>query len=91
MNRCDWTDCALEVGLFDGMPSSLLNPEAHKNIPVTKNRFISLCPKHFELGITFKPATVRTDYASEIINHSLGAAFNSVARFSEKFQHLLFG
>ena len=51
MNRCDWTDCALEVGLFDGAPSSLLSAEVRKKISVDKSRFINLCPNHFELGV----------------------------------------
>ena len=53
MNRCDWADCTLEVGLFDGAPSSLLNREAFENISFgNKTRFISLCPQHLELGLT---------------------------------------
>ena len=51
MNSCDWTDCSLEVGLFDGAPRSLLSAEGRKNIPVEKNRFINLCAHHFELGV----------------------------------------
>ena len=51
MNSCDWTDCSLEVGLFDGAPRILLSAEGRKNIPVEKNRFINLCPHHFELGV----------------------------------------
>jgi hypothetical protein len=48
MNSCDWTDCSLEVGLFDGAPSTLLSAEGRKNIPGDKYRFINLCPNHFE-------------------------------------------
>lgn len=60
MNRCDWRDCSLEVGLFDGAVASLLNTAARKNIPVNRNRFISLCPNHFELGVTNPmPAKIR--------------------------------
>lgn len=51
MNRCDWTDCALEVGLFDGAPSSLLSAEGLKNVAVDRNRFINLCRNHFEIGV----------------------------------------
>ena len=51
MNSCDWTDCSLEVGLFDGAPRTLLSAEGRKNIPVEKNRFINLCAHHFELGL----------------------------------------
>ena len=51
MNSCDWTDCSLEVGLFDGAPRTLLSAEGRKNIPVEKNRFIKLCAHHFELGV----------------------------------------
>jgi hypothetical protein len=50
MNNCDWTDCLLEVGLFDGAPRTLLSDEGHKNIPV-ESRFINLCREHFELGV----------------------------------------
>jgi len=61
MNHCHWTDCALEVGLFDGVPNSLLNPEVRENIPVEKNRFINLCAHHFELArASVKPTTIRT-------------------------------
>ena len=31
MNRCDWADC-MEVGILDGVDTSLLNNEARKNI-----------------------------------------------------------
>jgi hypothetical protein len=30
MNSCDWTDCSLEVGLFDGAPHTLLSAEGRK-------------------------------------------------------------
>ena len=61
MNSCDWTDCSLEVGLFDGAPRTLLSSEGRKNIPVEKNRFINLCPHHFELGVaSVKPTKFRT-------------------------------
>jgi len=42
MNSCDWTDCSLEVGLFDGAPSTLLSVEGRKNIPGDKYRFINV-------------------------------------------------
>jgi hypothetical protein len=51
MNSCDWTDCSLEVGLFDGAPRTLLSAEGRKDIPAEKNRFINLCPDHFQLGV----------------------------------------
>ena len=52
MNRCDWADC-MEVGILDGVNTSLLNNEARKNIFLDENRsrFIYLCPKHWELGV----------------------------------------
>jgi hypothetical protein len=52
MNRCDWADC-MEVGILDGVDTSLLNNEARKNIFLDESRcrFIYLCPKHWELGI----------------------------------------
>jgi hypothetical protein len=52
MNRCDWADC-LEVGILDGVDTSLLNNEARKKIFVDerRSRFIYLCPKHWELGV----------------------------------------
>jgi hypothetical protein len=60
MNHCHWTDCALEVGLFDGVPNSLLNPEVRENILFERNRFINLCPNHFELAGQAKPTKIRT-------------------------------
>jgi len=50
MNSCGWTDCPLEVGIFDGAPRTLLSAEGHKSISV-ESRFINLCPEHFELGV----------------------------------------
>ena len=52
MNRCDWADC-MEVGILDGVDTSLLNNEARKNICLdeTGSRFIYLCPKHWNLGV----------------------------------------
>ena len=52
MNRCDWADC-LEVGILDGVDTSLLNNEALKHIFLdeSRSRFIYLCPKHWELGV----------------------------------------
>jgi hypothetical protein len=47
----EWTDCTLEPTLFDGSVGEFLNTLARKNIPVNKNRFISPCPKHFDLGV----------------------------------------
>jgi len=93
MNRCDWMDCVLEVGLFDGAPSSLLNTEAGKNIPIHKNRFISLCPQHFILGVSFEAApTVRRDYESETVRSRVRRPHSHLlAWVSEKLQHLLFG
>jgi hypothetical protein len=42
-----------QVGLFDGVDTSLLNAEARKNVPheESPSRFIYLCPKHFELEV----------------------------------------
>jgi hypothetical protein len=60
MNSCDWTDCSLEVGLFDGAPRTLLSAEGRKNIPVERNSFINLCPDHFELGVaSLKPMKIQ--------------------------------
>ena len=61
MNYCDWTDCAVEVGLFDGVPASLLNPEDRKNVPNGRNGFTSLCPEHFDLAVANldEPKTTR--------------------------------
>jgi len=59
MNNCDWTDCLLEVGLFDGGPRTLLSDEGHKNITV-ESRFINLCREHFELGVaSLKPTKIQ--------------------------------
>ena len=43
----------MEVGILDGVDTSLLNNEARKNICLdeTRSRFIYLCPKHFEQGV----------------------------------------
>ena len=61
MNSCDWTDCSLEVGLFDGAPRTLLSAEGRKNIPVERNRFINLCPDHFEVGVaSLKPMKIQS-------------------------------
>ena len=52
MNRCDGAECH-EVGILDGVDTSLLNNEGRKNISLdeSRSRFIYLCPKHFELGV----------------------------------------
>jgi hypothetical protein len=63
MNSCDWTDCSLEVGLFDGAPSTLLSAEGRKNIPGDKYRFINLCPNHFELGVA-SPEIMKIQWTS---------------------------
>ena len=55
MNRCDWPDCPVEVGLFEGVPASLLSGEGRNNIPVDKNRFVTLCLKHFEVAVGKPP------------------------------------
>jgi hypothetical protein len=43
----------MEVGILDGVDTSLLNNEARKNIFLdeSRSRFIYLCPKHWELGV----------------------------------------
>lgn len=43
----------MEVGILDGVDTSLLNNEARKNICLdeTRSRFIYLCPKHWNLGV----------------------------------------
>jgi hypothetical protein len=43
----------MEVGILDGVDTSLLNTEARKSIFLDESRcrFIYLCPKHWELGV----------------------------------------
>jgi hypothetical protein len=45
MNRCDWGECH-EVGILDGVDTSLPNNEGRKNISLDEGRFrfIYLCP-----------------------------------------------
>ena len=50
MNRCDWVDC-LEVGVFDGVASTLLAAKGQKNIREVSRRFVYLCPEHFKLAL----------------------------------------
>jgi hypothetical protein len=50
VNNCDWSGC-LQIGLFDGVDSILLNAEGQKHIATEPTRFIYLCPEHFKLGV----------------------------------------
>ena len=91
MSQCDWTDCGLEVGLFDGAPSSLLNPEARKDLPHNKNQFVSLCTEHFELAVqNLTPAKARTGTNQPkalAIFVILGQYLNSLNQHVLKFCH----
>jgi hypothetical protein len=58
MIRCGWTDCTLEVGLFDGVPSVLLSAEGRRNISADKARFVPFCAEHRELAAA-KPQSRR--------------------------------
>ena len=48
--KCDWIGCS-EVGFFEGLEKTRLNDESKKFI-FAFLRFIYLCPRHFQLGVT---------------------------------------
>jgi hypothetical protein len=43
----------MEMGILDGVDTSLLNDEGRKNVFLAESpsRFIYLCERHFELGV----------------------------------------